>query len=271
MSHSSHLPLISDWCAWLAAAGRTRQTVALRRHQLGRLASDVPDLLGASTDVLAAWLAGHDWAPATLKAHRDALRSFYAWCCSTGRLSRSPADALGAVRVPPAVARPAPADVVAGALVEADDRVRVMVSLAAHAGLRRGEIAQVAAGDLARDLVGWSLLVHGKGRRERVVPLADETAWQVRRRSDALGGGWLFPGEDHGHLSPARVGELVSDVLPGGWTCHKLRHYYATRTYAATRDLLAVQRLLGHAKPETTMGYVGLGRDELRAAVAWVA
>ena len=118
-----------------------------------------------------------------------------------------------------------------------------------------------------RDLVGWSLLVHGKGGRERIVPLADDVAFLLRRRGD----GFAFPGQDHGHLSAPRVGELVREALPGHWTAHTLRHHFATRTYAASRDLLAVQRLLGHAKPETTMAYVRVDVDTLRAAVAWAS
>lgn len=259
--------LIADWCAWLTAAGRRPQTVALRRHQLSRLASDVPDLLAASTDDLAGWLAGHDWAPATLKAHRDAVLSFYGWAAASGRVAKSPAAGLGPVRVPPKVARPAPEDAVEEGLAAADERVRLMVGLAARAGLRRAEIARVHSRDLTRDLVGWSLLVHGKGGRERLVPIPDDLAFMLRRRGD----GYAWPGADHGHLSPARVGELVSAALPDGWTCHTLRHRFATRCYAAAPDLLALQELLGHAKPETTRGYVRLGSEVLRSAVSWAA
>ena len=259
--------LITRWCDWLAAAGRSRQTVTLRRHQLHRLDGDVDDLLAVTVDDLAAWLAGHDWAPTTRKSHRDALRSFSGWAAATGRISASPAAALEALPLPPRAARPAPQEAVAAALAVADDRTRLMLLLAWKAGLRRGEIARVQADDLMRDLVGWSLLVHGKGGRERVVPLADDVAFLLRRRGD----GFAFPGQDHGHLSAPRVGELVSEVLPGHWTAHTLRHHFATRTYAASRDLLAVQRLLGHAKPETTMAYVGLDVDALRAAVAWAS
>lgn len=81
-----------------------------------------------------------------------------------------------------------------------------------------------------------------------------------------------FPGADHGHLSPHRVGDLVAAALPGGWTCHTLRHRFATRSYTASGgDLLAVQRLLGHAKPETTQRYVALDVSSLLDATGWAA
>ena len=48
---------------------------------------------------------------------------------------------------------------------------------------------------------------------------------------------------------------------------HQLRHRFATRAYSATRDLFAVQRLLGHASPNTTQRYVATTPDDLRHAV----
>jgi site-specific recombinase XerD len=56
-----------------------------------------------------------------------------------------------------------------------------------------------------------------------------------------------------------------------GWTAHTLRHRFATVAYAGERDLLAVQVLLGHSKPETTRLYVLIPDASLRAAVAWAA
>lgn len=63
----------------------------------------------------------------------------------------------------------------------------------------------------------------------------------------------------------------MAAALPPGWTAHTLRHRFATRSYAATRDLATVQELLGHAKPETTRLYVALPPDAMRQATAWAA
>jgi integrase len=115
------------------------------------------------------------------------------------------------------------------------------------------------------DLGGVSLLVHGKGARERVVPLpADFGAQLVARLS---GDRWLFPGGVDGHTSADWIGVKMKRALGGGHTAHSLRHSFATRLYGASRDLFVVQRFLGHSKPETTMGYVALADDALRKAL----
>lgn len=79
--------------------------------------------------------------------------------------------------------------------------------------------------------------------------------------------GYLFPGRWSGHVESSYVGRHLSDLLGDGWTAHSLRHRYATTTYAATRDLLLVSKLLGHASVETTQRYIAMPDDRLRAAV----
>jgi integrase len=135
--------------------------------------------------------------------------------------------------------------------------------------MRRGEVAQLHTTDLERDLLGWSLMVHGKGGKIRRLPIGDGLAAQIRRARP--GGGFVFPGNDRGHLSPHYVGKLVSRVLPDAWAMHSLRHRFATVAYAVDRDLLTVQQLLGHGSPVTTRRYVQLPAEAMRRTVAAVA
>jgi integrase/recombinase XerC len=69
-------------------------------------------------------------------------------------------------------------------------------------------------------------------------------------------------------VSPAWVGEACSAALPDGWTLHCLRHRFATRAYAKTHDLRAVQLLLGHSSPAVTQCYVGVSGADLRSAMS---
>lgn len=162
-------------------------------------------------------------------------------------------------------ARPRPTPEVAFrvALAGADARTRLAILLAGVCGLRRGELARVRRADLEADLVGWSLRVRGKGGHVRMVPVPDELAALIRRRPE----GWLFPSSHGGHLTPHHLGKLISRHLPEGMTTHTLRHRCGTVAYATTGDLLAVQTLLGHAKPETTAIYVGVPMDSVRRAM----
>jgi integrase len=115
--------------------------------------------------------------------------------------------------------------------------------------------------DLVQDLYGWSLIVTGKGDKQRTVPLTDGLAAAVQAHT---GAGYLFPGPD-GHLSAGWVGTTISRLMPDGWSIHKLRHRYASRGYAKTGDLLAVQQALGHASPATTQRYVQVPSAAVRA------
>lgn len=261
LTHPHWGDLLAQWVSWMRAAGAPETTIALRRYYLTRLAGTHPGLLGLTAGTLTAWMATAGWAPNTRKSARSALRCFYGWAVLAGLLEVSPAESLPVVRVPRAKAKPTPEASYRAALVAADDRARLIIMLAGRCGLRRGEVARVRREDVEPDLTGWSLRVVGKGGHVRVVPLPDDLAEQLL----ASGPGWVFPSPRGGHLTPHHVAKLARTYLPAGM--HTLRHRCASTAYAATRDLRAVQELLGHTRPETTAGYVRLPDDAVRAAM----
>jgi len=258
---------LGKWTAWMRAAGRPETTIGLRVYHVRRVLRE----LGTSpwtltVEQLVEHLASKDWAPETRRGYRASLRAFYTWAQACGRRQDSPAHLLPPVRVPRGVPRPTPDEVYRAALSAADDRARLMVTLAAVCGLRRGEIAHLRREDVIPDLIGHSLIVHGKGGHVRNVPLPNRLARDLLE----LPPGWMFPSRARAgtHLTPAHVGKLVSRLMPEGWTTHTLRHRCATVAYATGgRDLRAVQELLGHAKPETTARYTQVPVDAVRAAV----
>ena len=70
--------------------------------------------------------------------------------------------------------------------------------------------------------------------------------------------------------SPSRLTNLtvpVADALPDNWTMHTLRHRFATRAYRGTRNLRAVQVLLGHESIATTERCCAADNSEIRAAM----
>lgn len=256
---------LAGWTVALRAAGRAETTIATRTDHIRRLARSIGrgpwEVDGAA---LLAWAAGQSWARETRRSVRASLRGFYGWALRSGRVQTDPSLDLPTVKPAAPKPRPAPERVYRDALAASDERTRLILRLAAEAGLRRAEIAVIHRRDLVADLLGWSLVVHGKGNRDRVVPLPTALALELQARGE----GWAFPGDVDGHLSPRWVGKLAVRRMPNGWTLHTLRHRFASRAYSSERDLLAVQTLLGHASPVTTRRYVQLEDEWLRRAVA---
>lgn len=266
MSMRDWATAVADYQAWARMYRRASpNTLTTRRQQLALLARAFPGRpADVTAEALVEWFRGLNVAPNTYRSRRTTVRAFYAWAVDAGIVERSPATTVPPGVIPAPNPRPAPDSVVSQAWMIADDRVRLMIRLAAEHGLRRGEVALVHSRDLLEDLDGWSLLVHGKGGRERHVPLNLGTAAALRR----LPAGWAFPGRIDGHLSARRVGELVGEVMPGAWTMHKLRHRAGTLFYERSGgDILVAMELLGHASPVTTRAYVRANRTRLRAAV----
>ncbi len=268
--------IVEDYATSLAAVGRSPQTVQLRREQLARLARDTGKAPGEVTDNdLVRWFARHDWKPETRRSYRSGVMQFFGWAHKLGHLPTNPAADLEPVKQPPAVARPADEHAYRAAVAAATPREQVMLRLAAEAGLRRGEVAQVRPDNLIGGAGGTQLLVRGKGDKTRLVPLSDGLAALVRAGARGHSpelvwqgddGGWLFPDYLGGHVSPPRVGQLVSRRLPPAVTMHMLRHMFATRAYRGSRNLRAVQMLLGHSSLAITERYVAVNDDEVRAA-----
>ncbi len=254
---------ITAYTTSLRARGCSPATIVLYRHYLNHIAAQIPEPWEATEDQLEQILGSADWGASARKSLRTVIGGFYAWGARTGHITANPAADLPAVRVQRGHPRPTPEGVVAAVLEQADARERQMVELGAFAGLRAGEISRVHRDDLDGDL----LLVHGKGGKERVVPLARGALEQAIAGAD----GWLFPNGRGSHLSANHVSKVLSRLLPAPWTAHTLRHRFGTRAYAGTRDLLAVSRLLGHASTDTTLVYVQMPEDHLRLAVAAAA
>ncbi|WP_158217841.1 tyrosine-type recombinase/integrase [Dietzia alimentaria] len=254
--------------AELRAAGRPRSTRDMRSYQLRRFAADHPTTPPPeiTREHLISWLGSRDWAPETRRAYRAALTTLFRWLHATGQVDIDPASSLPTVTVPRALPRPAPDAALLAGLTEADDRTRLAIEAIDATGLRRAEAAALHSTQLMTAVDGSALRVVGKGGHVRVVPVPERVAFRIRKTD-----GFVFPGQIDGHLSPHYLGKLISHALPGRWTAHTLRHRYATRVYAATNDLRAVQELLGHANIQTTARYVGVTGDRLRdaARAAW--
>jgi integrase/recombinase XerC len=255
------------WATWMRTAGRPITTINLRTYHVTRAARELAVSLDSATpDDLADWLGAQHWMASTRRSYRASLVGYFRFLQRSGLRADNPAELLPSVTVPRGMPRPAPEHIYTAALDAADPRARLAMLLAGQCGLRRGEIARLHTRDLEQDLSGYTLRVTGKGGHTRMVPLPDEDRALefLLRRTDP---GWVFPSTAGGHLTAEHMGRIVSRALPEGWTCHTLRHRFATTVYRNTHDIRATQELLGHARPETTAIYTQVAPAELRSAV----
>jgi integrase/recombinase XerD len=137
-------------------------------------------------------------------------------------------------------------------------KTRIMILLAALAGLRVHEIAKVRGEDI--DLDARTLRVTGKGNRTETLPLHPllvEAARSMPRRGWWFSGNSRRPGQPIARRSVSEVIQMAMARagIPGG-TAHRLRHWYGSKLVAEGADLRTAQTLLRHANLNTTAIYV---------------
>lgn len=158
------------------------------------------------------------------------------------------------------------------ALVRAglSDRDRIALVIAYACGLRVSELATLRVADV--DVERRLLHVHsGKGRKDRLVPLADSLLVAIAEHQPRKPGKWLFPGQSAGRhiqvrtlqrvvIAAAKAAGISKHITP-----HILRHCFATHHLEARTDLRTVQSLLGHNSIATTIRYHHLVREVVTA------
>jgi integrase/recombinase XerD len=265
--------LIDAFLEMMAAeAGAARNTLLAYRRDLERASNILGGrLVGAGAEELQQ-LAG-EWMElkrASVARKSAALRRFFGFLSSEGHRPDDPSAALprpGSERGLPRVLSHAD---IAALFAEIERRLSLslpgaarlaaLIELLYGSGLRASELVSLPRHALARDRP--SLILAGKGGRERLVPISDRARAAVARWSaevprDSL---WLFPSGKK-HLSRVRLFQLVRELAAGAGipperiSPHVLRHAFATHLLEGGADLRAVQMLLGHADIATTQIY----------------
>jgi integrase/recombinase XerC len=141
-------------------------------------------------------------------------------------------------------------------------RNRALFELVYSAGLRSREAADLRVADV--DFDQEQLRVHGKGDKERAVPLGEQAAYWLRRYLAearpklARGvGEHLFLSARGKPLDTSTLRRLVPNP-------HRLRHAFATHLLEGGADLRTIQELLGHASLSTTQVYSHVDGKRLR-------
>lgn len=142
------------------------------------------------------------------------------------------------------------------------ERDRAVLLLLYGAGLRIAEALSLKGGDL---LLGETLLVSGKGGKQRLVPIIPlvrdaVAAYALRCPWPLTADQPLFRGAKGGPLGQGMVQKAMASArialgLPETATPHALRHSFATHLLSAGADLRSLQELLGHASLGSTQIY----------------
>jgi integrase/recombinase XerC len=236
-----------------------------------------------TVDDVEEWLAsrGH-LSPATRRGDLTAVIGFCDWLVRRGVIAANPARQVPTIIQPDALPRALEADQVGAVLdVCPDKRARAIVWLEVGEGLRCGEVARARVGDWARS--AGTLLVRGKRQRQRMLPVTGEVAAAL----SAYLADWPAPPSAPMIRSYRRPwAPLTADTISGmvsewmraagvkawardGVSAHALRHTAASDVLERSKDLRAVQEMLGHRHLQTTSVYLrraNLGR--LRDAMA---
>ncbi len=272
--------ILEAWTAHLAD-GRRRSPHTVRAY--GATAARLLDALGdtswpdlARLDAAAlrqqlARRRAEGLSNASAARELSALKRFIAFArAQAGMLDPSPPRMRGP-RVKKGLPRPVTPDEAVGLAHAVDEeaaepwigaRDRAVLLLLYGAGMRIAEALSLSGGALQ---LGETLLVTGKGGKQRVVPIlplvrdavADYAAkcpWSLGK-TDAL-----FRGAKGGPLSQGMVQKAVARArttlgLPPSATPHALRHSFATHLLSAGADLRSLQELLGHASLGSTQIY----------------
>jgi integrase/recombinase XerD len=163
-------------------------------------------------------------------------------------------------------------------------RLRAMFELAYGSGLRVSELVGLLLS--AYDPKRASLIVKGKGGKDRMVPLSSSCRKAVdeyllvrvafipgkdEKKKKSL---FLFPSRGAtGHLTRIRFFQIVREMAAkAGLPAHKvhphsLRHAFATHLLQGGADLRALQQMLGHADIATTQIYTHLAKEHLKETV----
>lgn len=229
-----------------------------------------------------AYLATRGYARRTIARRASTLRRYFRWLRRSGVIEADPTAGLSAPRGEarlPRVLRPdelrallddtapwarndGPASLRDGALLE----------LLYGSGLRVAEATAIDVGDL--DLERGRVVVHGKGAKQRIVPLSVPAVDALRR--------WLAGGRDEmvteatppdavflnsrgRRLTPRDARRVLDRRAAEPTHPHALRHSFATHLLDGGADLRVVQELLGHSDLATTQRYTHVSKERLRS------
>lgn len=229
------------------------------------------------------------WKTMTIISHRKNISVFIVWCLhkKRGYLTENPLTEIKKPRHERKVPRHYTKEQLETVMYAVDreskthfERIRnqALFATAMLVGVRRGELLNLRVQDI--NFHANQLLVKAetsKVRQERIIPMPLNLV-QALQKYLAVRDDFADPKCPYLWVSAKTRQKLsddglkhvtakISDATGFRVKMHSLRHSCATYAYAASKDILAVQKMLGHADIGTTMIYTSVLGENTREAV----
>lgn len=233
-------------------------------------------------------------APASRARKLSSLRAFFKWAADAGIIAKSPMNGVDTPKIPykePKVMNINDVKDVIEATNNSTSREakceagrdNAILTLMFSTGIRRAEVTEIKLEDV--NMLESSILIHGKGNKERFVYFNDSAAIVLQDYLDeyrnnlkpAATSKYLFVSKRSEKLNVSSINRIVNKyfdeagVKEKGFTAHSTRRVFASNVYRNTRDLLVVQRLLGHSNSNTTLRYIGETEDIKKQAALGIS
>lgn len=223
--------------------------------------------LEITPDAIMAFTTREGVSRSSRATYHASIRAFHIWLMRAGHRADDPTLATPVPKRPKGTPHPV-ADAQLSKLLHTVNRrrTRMMILLAAFAGLRVHEIAKIRGEDV--DIEMGALYVYGKGGKTAVIPLHEtvaELALTFPRE------GYWFPSySSGGPISSRAVSKAIHDTMARAGIKgkpHHLRHWYGTSLARNGVDLRTVQELMRHESLATTQIYVEVSDQQRRRGI----
>ena len=279
--HNIAVDASAETSAWARAS---RESDAVAGH-VGP-ATVTERIVAANTEYLRSFLAclaESNYSPATMARKIATLRSFHKWLERSSVIEGNPMTLIRTPRQKKRLPKAIDVEQVEKLLAAPDDttllgaRDRAILETLYSTGIRVSELVGINFDDI--DDTGQAVIIRGKGRKERIVPLGSHAMTAIHHylntldRADVGRGPEqpVFINKHHTRLSTRSVRRKVSKYLDQAGldpaiSPHTLRHSFATHLLDNGADLRSVQELLGHQSLSTTQVYTHLTTKRMREA-----
>jgi integrase/recombinase XerD len=258
---------------------------SLERFATWAAGRDVATTAAATPAILSEFLISEKkrgLSATSIKLEAVALRIFFRFLTSRGRIGSDPAEKLPLPRLPQTLPQPLSQNEITK-LVAApagdtplEIRDRALLELLYACGLRIAEACNVRLENL--DEEGGVIRVTGKGNKTRLIPVGRAAMEALKfylgnarpKLVSPRSGAAIFLSVRGHPLTPARIWQLVRHYakvagIEVAIHPHQLRHSFATHLLSGGADLRIIQEMLGHASIATTQIYTQVDRGQLKS------